>query len=93
MLTQDQEILYSLAKTMAETREEVDAIRLVLMSSIAVIDRNPDLTDDFANTLARVAAGEQEYALFTPMSDDQIAKRAEWIQRLVPPHLRPRLQR
>lgn len=93
MITQDQQILYSLAKTMADTREEVDAIRLVLMSAIAVIDRNPGLSEDFADTLARVAAGEQEYALFTPMTDEQIAKRAEWIQRLVPPHLRPRLQR
>lgn len=93
MITQDQQILYSLAKTMADTREEVDAIRLVLISAIAVIDRNPGLSEDFADTLARVAAGEQEHALFTPMTDEQIAKRDEWIQRLVPPHLRPRLQR
>ena len=82
--SQDQEILYSLSKTMASTRDELDALRIVTQAAVATLCARPDLQPIFMAALSGAIEGDAAIALNSPMTDAQLERRAEWIARLVP---------
>ena len=83
-LTEDQKVLHLLADTMAMTRDELDALRLVTQAAVATLRANPALESVFAAALKAAIEADTAMALNSPMSDEQIERRAEWIARLVP---------
>ena len=87
----DQKILYSLADTMSKTRDELDAMRCVLIAITNVLAANPQTLPLLTETLKAVIESDSLVALFSTMTDEQIQRRIEWIARLVPLHLRQSL--
>ena len=83
-LTEDQKVLYSLADTMAKTRDELDALRLVTQAAVATLRTRPELQPVFMAALSAAIEADTAMSLNSPMTDAQLERRAAWIARLVP---------
>ena len=83
-LTEDQKVLYSLADTMAKTRDELDALRLVTQAAVATLRTRPELQPVFMAALSAAIEADAAMSLNSPMTDAQLERRAAWIALLVP---------
>ena len=91
MTDQERQILFSLADTMSKTRDEIDAMRSILISVVNVLASNPTTQPVLVATLKAVIESDTAFSLGTVMTDAQIARREEWMKRLLPPHVLPAL--
>lgn len=86
-LTQDQKILYSLADTLEKTRNELDALRLIAIATVATLTAQNGASNVFVAAMNAVIESDVISSLNSPMSDDQLARRAQRIKQLLPPHV------
>ena len=86
-LTQDQKILYSLADTLEKTRNELDALRLIAIATAATLTAQNGASNAFVAAMNTVIESDVISSLNSPMSDDQLAMRAQRIKQLLPPHV------
>lgn len=87
METQDQRILYSLAKTLEMIRIELNALRIVSQGIINAVSADPNNLPLLAVTLRTCIEADAATAIASPMTDQMIVARDEWIKRLLPPTL------
>lgn len=63
-------VLHSLAETMAKTRDEIDALRLVVQAAAATLNARPDTQPVFAAALNAAIEADAAMALNSPMTDE-----------------------
>ena len=83
-LTEDQKVLDSLAATMAMTRDELDALRIVTQAAVTTLRARPELQPVFMAALSGAIEGDAAISINSQMTDAQLERRAAWIARLVP---------
>lgn len=88
----DQEILYSLANTLEATRFELDAVRTLLIATMATIAEHPELTKNFTEKVQKAIDGDEAVMVATLLSDESLQKRVDWMRRLVPAQVAQNLQ-
>jgi hypothetical protein len=85
---EDQEQLRLLAETLRHTRAELDALRIVFIATLAHLSAGPqEQTAALAQELREAIEQELAFSLGTPMSDQMVQARHEWMLRLLPPTL------
>lgn len=87
MESQDQQILYSLAKTMAETRAELDALRTVSIGVISVLAARPENVPLLVNAVRACIEADTATTLASNMTDEMLKMRSDWFERLLPAHI------
>lgn len=83
----NEELIESLANTVLLTRLELDAVRTVLVGVLAHASRDPSLAADLANRISRAMDGDAAVMLHSPMTDQNLTRRIELMQKLMPPQL------
>ena len=77
-------VIEQLADTLLKTRLELDAMRQVVIALAASAARDPAHLAAFRSELALAMERDTAIVLGTSLSDESLAKRREWIARLVP---------
>jgi secreted Zn-dependent insulinase-like peptidase len=85
---EDFDAIKKLTDAMALTRAEIDGTRAVLIAALATLSKDRDLSKAFTNALHAAREAELAYCLSSPMSDDEMQQRLDWIDRLTPHALR-----
>jgi hypothetical protein len=91
-MTEDQKILYSLAGTMEGTRAELDAMRMLFQAALAVMAARPENLAPMAAALNACIEADTAITLATPIRDEMLQMRADWLRRLMPRPLLPLVQ-
>lgn len=81
-------VVTSLADTLAKTRAELDAMRIMLTGVTAVVSTQPSLLPPLSGAIRAAMEVDAATALASPMPDEYILQRTEWLKRLMPPPLR-----
>lgn len=87
METEDQQVLYSLAKTMAETRAELDALRTVCIGMVNALAANPANVQPLVTSVRQCIEADTAVSLASSMDDDMLKLRSDWYERLLPAHI------
>lgn len=88
MNSDELEALGKLARSLSLTRAEIDGMRTVMLAAVATIHGNAALREAFAVHLRAAKEAELAHCLASPMSDEDVQSRLDWIRRLVPHELR-----
>lgn len=88
MNQQDLDAIQKLTDAMALTRAEIDGTRAVLIAALATISKDKNLSKAFTDALHAAREAELAYCLSSPMSDEEMQQRLDWIDRLTPYALR-----
>ena len=88
MTNHDFDALDKISQALSLTRAEMDGMRVVLIAALATISEDKTLGSRFASTLRVAREAEIAYCLSTPMSDEEMQQRIDWVDRLTPTSLR-----
>jgi hypothetical protein len=87
METEDQKTLFILAKTMAETRAELDALRTVSIGVINVLAADSENSQALVASIRRCIEADTATSLASSMDDHMLKMRSDWYERQLPPHI------
>lgn len=88
MTEQERQILFSLASTMEMTRAELDTIRTLFTGTLAALASNPEIIPVLTASLNSAINADAAISLSSPMTDQMLQKRSDWLDRLIPAQLR-----
>lgn len=88
---EEMDILASLAKTLASTRMELDGIRTAFIGVLAAISSDPEMQERLAKAIAASAEADSAHSLNSPMPDEMLQRREDWLNRLMPQQLAQRV--
>jgi truncated hemoglobin YjbI len=88
----ERKMLHTLAGVAEMTRYEVDAMRILLQAALQTIASNPALAAELVANVQRCSDADAAIMLSSQLTDRGLEERANWIRRLMPPQLLPKLQ-
>lgn len=81
-------VLAKLAEAFSMTRAELDAMR-TMVAAVSTINASPVLRRECIARLQAAKDADTARALASPMTDEMLQRRLDWVYRLLPLELRP----